>query len=167
MNKFAKLATTVAAAGIAVSLTAMTPAGAAIVDTDRPLINAAHADFGSNLSQHLFGSPTEAGFVTWGDNGGPSDRDSWVKVFGKIYLDEPFVGGCAILRATYRNSAGATLATDSRSACRTGPGLPSFAFSDFDRRDTRIVSIRLCTTYRAPGSAIETEQTCVTRNRGD
>ena len=70
-----------------------TPAAAEAVDTDNVLIDTANADFGSGL--HFFGAPADPGTVRWHD--AVTENDPWVEVTGTLYLDEPFLGGCAFV----------------------------------------------------------------------
>jgi hypothetical protein len=159
-----RLTRTIAAAAIAVAalFAVAPPAQAAVVDTDQVLLDGANADFGANWSSHLFGRPTDGGFVTWGDNVG---RDNWVSVFGRVWADNFFGGGCARLTATYRNAALTTVTTDARTVCYSGYSAPASAFSDFRQSDSSIRSVRLCTAFRHPGSATFLTQACQTAYR--
>jgi hypothetical protein len=152
----------VAVLAVATLVTVTAPAGAAVVDVDQVLLDGPNADFGANSSTHSWGKPNLGGFVDWGDNAGVNN---WAVVNGKVWADNFWGGGCARLTATFRNSSLSTVATNSRTVCYSGYSAPASEFATFRQSDTSIRSVRLCTSFRFPGSTTFQTQACQTAYR--
>ena len=169
VRRIAQLASAAALVAIA-SVGSMQPATAATIDTDRPVIDGRHVDIGSPTSWHLFGSPTEAPIITWGQN--TSSSDPWFKIRGKLWLDSVPAAGCANFSVeTFDglNATGTRLALDGDGKCYSlSIGATEVANFSVSRTSTAIRSVKVCTQYRPydPSARFVTEA-CKIRNRGD
>ncbi|MEZ5234450.1 MAG: hypothetical protein R2749_17350 [Acidimicrobiales bacterium] len=160
MHRAARWLTTSAAAVVAVALGSMTPADAAVIDTDPLYLNTANADFGG--ANHSLGAPVGSGTVAWGTN---STSNPWARVSGNLWLDEPVFGGCAVARILFLDAAGNRVDGDITQVCRYGPSFgPTTAMINESSRDTRVVKVRVCVEFVDAWGGIS-PRTCVARIR--
>ena len=138
------LAVVIAVASMVAVVGQPTPAAAEVVDTDNVLIDTANADFGSGL--HFFGAPAEPGTVSWHD--AVTDDDPWVQVTGTLYLDEPFLGGCAFVWVRFVTFQFERVAGTAETLCRSGPSAgPSSLHVGVASDDVRIRTAEICVQF--------------------
>ncbi len=138
------------------------PADAAVVDRDIVVVDGDRADFGANWANHVWGRPDDGARVTWGNN---QSNNDWVQIDGRLTLDSWWGGGCARVTVDLRDGDRRIVDQDSATICGGGFSAAPYTFLDVDSTDTRIQSVRICTSYAPTADTVFTERVCRTRHR--
>lgn len=118
-SRLARLVPVAVAAGLSMGALA-DPAGAIVLDTDRPRITGQQLDFGTNW---LAGAPLNGGYLKWDVTNGVVKP----MLTGNLYINNA-PGTCGRMQLQYFNSAGTKLATKNGALkCATDGSRHTFA----------------------------------------